>query len=137
MATTAERLKEIMSIRDIKQSEIIEKTGINKGALSSYISGRYLPKQDNIYKLAKVLCVNPAWLMGLDVPMEPPADSFEPAAGSSDVAPVQLRPDEADLLDNYNLLNEEGRKHVRDAAKSATLNPAFLKGLDYTGEETG
>lgn len=44
MATTAERLKEIMSIRDIKQSEIIEKTGINKGALSSYISGRYLPK---------------------------------------------------------------------------------------------
>ena len=131
MATTAERLREILSIRDIKQVEITEKTGISKGALSSYLSGRYIPKQDNIYKLAKVLDVNPAWLMGLDVPME------APAAGGNPVAPVQLRPDEADLLDNYNLLNEEGRKHVRDAAKSATLNPAFLKGLDYTGEETG
>ena len=70
MATTAERLQEIISIRNIKQVELIEKTGISKGALSSYISGRYVPKQDNIYKLAKALNVNPAWLMGLDVPME-------------------------------------------------------------------
>ena len=70
MATTSERLREIMSIRNVKQADIIEKTGINKGALSSYISGRYVPKQDNIYRLAKALDVNPAWLMGLDVPME-------------------------------------------------------------------
>ena len=56
----------------MKQVDIIERTGINKGALSSYLSGRYLPKQDNIYKLAKALDVNPAWLMGLDVPMEMP-----------------------------------------------------------------
>lgn len=72
MATTAERLKEIMKIRNMKQVDIIERTGINKGALSSYLSGRYLPKQDNIYKLSQVLRVNPAWLMGLDVPMEIP-----------------------------------------------------------------
>lgn len=72
MATTSERLKEIISIRNVKQAEIVEHTGINKGALSSYISGRYLPKQDNIYRLAKYFSVNPAWLMGLDVPMETP-----------------------------------------------------------------
>lgn len=70
MATTSERLKEIISIRNVKQAEIVEHTGINKGALSCYISGKYLPKQDNIFKLAKFLEVNPAWLMGLDVPME-------------------------------------------------------------------
>ncbi len=82
MATTAERLREILSIRDIKQVEITEKTGISKGALSSYLSGRYIPKQDNIYKLAKVLDVNPAWLMGLDVPMETPAAGGDPVAPS-------------------------------------------------------
>lgn len=70
MATTAERLKEAMKIRNMKQSELVDKTGISKGALSSYLSGNYEPKQGNIYKLAKVLHVNEAWLMGHDVPMD-------------------------------------------------------------------
>lgn len=34
-----------------------------------------MPKQDNIYRLAKYFGVNPAWLMGLDVPMEEPVIS--------------------------------------------------------------
>ena len=72
MATISERLREILSIRNMKQAEIVEKTGITRGAVSSYLSGRYLPKQDSIYKMAKVLNVNPAWLMGLDVPMDNP-----------------------------------------------------------------
>ena len=134
MATTAERLKEIMSIRDIKQSEIIEKTGINKGALSSYISGRYLPKQDNIYKLAKVLCVNPAWLMGLDVSMEPPADSFEPAADASSVVPVQLRWDERELLEKYNLLNDLGRNKVYEYVSDLTENEKYIRALEESNE---
>lgn len=70
MSTLADRLKEGMSLRGLRQADIVEKTGINKGALSSYISGRYQPKQNNIYLLAKALDVNEAWLMGADVPME-------------------------------------------------------------------
>lgn len=63
------RIKEAMVLRGLKQVDIVKKTGINKGALSSYISGKYLPKQTNIYKLAKVLDVSPVWLMGYDVDM--------------------------------------------------------------------
>lgn len=70
VSNTAQRLKEAMDLRNLKQSEIIEKTGMNKGALSSYLSGRYEPKQDNIYILSSILNVNEAWLMGYDVPME-------------------------------------------------------------------
>ena len=70
MSTLADRLKEGMSLRGLRQADIVEKTGINKGALSSYISGRYQPKQNNIFLLAKALDVNEAWLMGADVPME-------------------------------------------------------------------
>lgn len=69
MKTTSERIKEGMEIRDLKQSDLVERTGISKGALSSYISGRYIPKQNNIYLIAKALNVNEAWLMGADVPM--------------------------------------------------------------------
>lgn len=70
MATTSERIRFAMDLRGLKQADLVEKTGISKGALSSYISGRYSPKQNNIYLISKALSVNEAWLMGADVPME-------------------------------------------------------------------
>lgn len=70
MNTIAERIRKGMELRNLKQTDLVEKTGISKGALSSYISGRYEPKQNNIYLIAKALSVNEAWLMGVDVPME-------------------------------------------------------------------
>lgn len=69
MKTTAERIKEGMELRGLKQADLVEKTGISKGALSSYISGRYIPKQNNIYLISKALNVSESWLMGNDVPI--------------------------------------------------------------------
>lgn len=69
MKTIAERLKEAMNRIDISQAELVKRTGINKGALSSYLSGRYSPKQKAIFELAKALHVSEAWLLGYDVPM--------------------------------------------------------------------
>ena len=67
----SDSIKEAMSIKNMKQTDLVEKTGISKGALSSYIAGRYIPKQTNTYKIAKALEVDVSWLMGNDVPMEP------------------------------------------------------------------
>ncbi|WP_083588902.1 helix-turn-helix domain-containing protein [Clostridium sp. Marseille-P3244] len=67
---TAQRIKEALELRNMKQADLVEKTQISKGALSSYISGAYEPKQKNLYKIAKALNVSESWLMGLDVPME-------------------------------------------------------------------
>lgn len=69
-AETKDRLKEAMEIREIKQSELVEKTGIDKGQMSSYLSGKYKPKQGNLERIANALFVDEAWLMGYDVPME-------------------------------------------------------------------
>ena len=69
MKTTSERIKEALELRGMKQSELVQKTGIGKSSISTYISGAYVPKQNNTYKIAKALDVNEAWLMGLDVPM--------------------------------------------------------------------
>ena len=63
------RLVEAMERINITQAELVKRTGINKGAISSYISGRYEPKQKAIYELAKALNVNEAWLLGYDVSM--------------------------------------------------------------------
>lgn len=65
-----ERLQKAMDIRGIKQVELVEKTGISKSAISQYLSGAFVPKQKNTYKLADALNVDPAWLMGKDVDME-------------------------------------------------------------------
>lgn len=69
MDTISNRILYAMDKLDLKQSDLVSRTGISKGALSSYISGRYEPKQNNIYLIAKALNVSEAWLMGADVPM--------------------------------------------------------------------
>ena len=68
--TFANRLNTAMRIRNMKATELSEKTGISKSSLSEYINGKYEAKQDGVYLLAKALDVSEAWLMGLDVPME-------------------------------------------------------------------
>ena len=70
METFTKRLNKIINIKNIRQVDIVKATGINKGALSSYISGKYIAAQKNLYLLAKYFDVSEAWLMGLDVPME-------------------------------------------------------------------
>lgn len=90
MKTTAERIKEGMEIRNLKQADLVEKTGISKGALSSYISGRYVPKQNNIYLISKALNVSESWLMGNDVPMERQIYSSS-TVNVSNIYPVELK----------------------------------------------
>lgn len=70
-STTSQRLKKALSLRDMRQSELAEKTKIGRSAISQYVSGKVTPKQDKIYLLAQALHVDPAWLMGYDVSMEP------------------------------------------------------------------
>lgn len=71
MEKICKRLNEAIKLRNLKPIDLSNKTGIDKGSISSYLSGRYLPKSKNIYKMAKALNVNPSWLLGYDVPMEP------------------------------------------------------------------
>lgn len=70
MNTIANRLKQALEMRNMKQADLVNMTGIGKSSISTYLSGDYEPKQKNLYRLAKALDVNEAWLMGYDVPME-------------------------------------------------------------------
>ena len=64
-----ERLKEAMRQRGMRAVDLSEKTGIPKGAISYYTSGKSRPKADRLYTLAQALNVSEAWLLGYDVPM--------------------------------------------------------------------
>lgn len=74
IATIAERLKEALEASGKKQADLVRDTGLDRGAVSSYLSGKYEPKQKAVYKMAQALSVNEAWLMGFDVPRQRTAD---------------------------------------------------------------
>lgn len=74
----AARLKKALSIRNMTQAELCQKTKIPKSALSEYIKGLYDPKQDRLIILSEALNVDPVWLMGFDVPMEKEQKKFSP-----------------------------------------------------------
>ena len=70
VAETSERLKEALRLSGKKQIDVSRETGIDKGSISNYLSGRYEPKLPAIKKLAKSLDVAEMWLWGFDVPRE-------------------------------------------------------------------
>ena len=69
VSTTAERLKTIMRRDNLRQVDIVRKTGMQTGTISLYVSGKMNPKQAAMEKMSKTLGVNALWLMGYDVPM--------------------------------------------------------------------
>lgn len=96
ISTTPERLREAMSATGKKQVDLVRATGIDKGSISNYLSGRYEPKQEAIYKLAIALNVSEMWLWGYDVPaerQEEPAKKEKKNDAIADIV-VKLRTDD-------------------------------------------
>jgi transcriptional regulator with XRE-family HTH domain len=60
------RLNEAFNASGMTQTELCAKTGITKGAISSFLSGRYFPKQKSLESLADALNVSIPYLMGYD-----------------------------------------------------------------------
>ena len=53
------------------QQRFADRTGINKSSISQYVNGRNLPSSIRADQIAGAFKVNPAWVMGFDVPMIP------------------------------------------------------------------
>ena len=78
MAAFAERLKEAMELKGLKQADVIrlaqpfgEPVGIRigKSHMSQYVSGKTEPRRDILKVLAQALEVDYLWLEGDDVAM--------------------------------------------------------------------
>lgn len=115
--TTAIRLNEIMSERNLRQVDILkltkpycEKYGVkmNKSDISQYCSGKTEPNQEKLYVLGKALNVSEAWLMGFDVPME--RINWELAKKQSQQPKEDFY--QKQLLSSFNKLNDNNKKKV-------------------------
>jgi transcriptional regulator with XRE-family HTH domain len=103
-STTSKRLREAMQIRNMRQADLARATGLAKGGISNYVTGRYEPKSDVISKLAKALNCSEMWLWGYDVPME--RDKKAPIAESD------LNDGEKMLLDLFRQIPAEKQELV-------------------------
>lgn len=119
-ADFSERLIEAMKIRRMSAADLSRLTGIDKSAISRYRSGAYKPNQINTYLLAQALRVNPAWLMGFDVPMNSDDDLLQILQNPS---PAQLEwleyqkkqaltDQERLLIDRYRSAGENVRRSI-------------------------
>ena len=61
------RLTQSVERKGITWTELAEKTGIPKSAMTAYKDGKYRPKQLYAYKIAECLDVDPGWLLALDI----------------------------------------------------------------------
>ena len=131
------RIKRAMNMRGIKQVELSDKSGIKKSALSQYIAGRILPKQDKLTALGLALNVSEVWLMGYDVPME-----REPMPNKENDIILEYNLDEYELAE-YNRIMEMNllmfnNKKISENDKEKlekTLKEIFVKSLLKKREE--
>lgn len=142
ITSAANRIKEALNLRGMKQVELSEKSGINRPSISCYVSGKYEPKQEALYKMGKALDVSEMWLAGYDVPMERPAyqkendeliDLIDKLQEDSDLrgkvlklSKGELHVDSSDkILQYYNKLNDLGKKEATKRVKELTYIPLY------------
>ena len=66
---TAQRLSLALANANMIPQELSNASGVNKASISQYLNGSHSPSNLSSGKMARILKVNPLWLMGFDVPM--------------------------------------------------------------------
>jgi len=139
MATTAERLRQIMQARGLRQVDILRMVEpycadsglkMSKSDISQFLSGKVQPGQWKLSLLGKALHVNPAWLMGEDVMMEDSQPTAEtPAQDDAWAIRDKLRAD-PELRVLFDAADGAKPEHLRAAV-------AMLRALKAKEEDNG
>ena len=95
------RLETALSVRNMKPVDLAQRTKISETTISQYRSGYAKPKDKRLALIASVLRVNPAWLMGMNVPMDTANASLKP-----------LSHEERELLEAYDAASPDTQAAV-------------------------
>ena len=115
-SSTSKRLRQIMSERNLRQVDILEKSkpfqkqlGVKMGrsALSQYVTGKSKPDDKKLYLLSKTLNVSEAWLMGYDVERKRVPDNERNSISN----------EQPEILPIYNKLEKPRQEKVLSYAK--------------------
>lgn len=122
--TTSERLKQIMSERNLRQVDILEmckpycqKYNIKLGRndLSQYVTGKVEPGQKKLTVLGMALNVSEAWLMGFDVPMKR-------QVSDGDIGNAFANDNLFEVIDNISALSPQEKSHFTNYLQLLKIN---------------
>ena len=125
VAQFKDRLRLAIDKSGLSQAAVARKAGIRRQIISEYLKGKYEAKQENIYRLAKALDVNEAWLMGL-------SDSKVNSNTTSDNTKANGNVDEEKIDEIVAGMRSFGGKEISEAQKAALKASikGILKGMD-------
>lgn len=144
--TFQNRLKYAMSIRNMKQVDLVEKSGLDKTLINKYLAGISRARQKKLATLADTLNVNEVWLMGYDVPIErelhaPGVDNLSSAivfVYGTIPAGVPMECIE-DIIDTEEIpvdMLKGGKSYFGLKIKGTSMSPTYLDGDTIILEKT-
>lgn len=131
-ATFANRMQELLDIKQITKAELSRKTGISRSSITRYVKGDWEGKQDSVYRIAEVMNVSEAWLMGYDVPMQRTQirDSNK-IKGRLDSIPLEIQV----LVLYFYMLNKEGQEKLMGYAGDLIASGNYAEDLNRAQEK--
>lgn len=128
--TTATRLKKVMQLLNLRQTDIIElaqpycrkfNVRLNKSDLSQYVSGKVEPGQEKLSVIGMATGVSEAWLLGYDVPME--RDLSKNNASEFNKKDILSKR----LFSEFGKLNTSGKNEAINRVTELTYIPRYTK----------
>lgn len=95
MVGFTERLTEAIREKGITQAQLAERVGVGRSLVHGWTHGRCVPKTDNLQRIALVLNVSEAWLMGIP--------------GAEKARVEYISPELSELIRIYKLLDQRGK----------------------------
>ena len=120
VSTTKDRLKVAMNLNGKKQIDLVNETGINRGTISRYLSGKYEPKADTINKLAIALDCSEMWLWGYDVPRKRSPEQKKNDAKAKVINRIKSDSEFADMTIALDSLDESQLASIRQLLTAFT-----------------
>ena len=100
-----DRLREALELRQMTAAELSRKSGVDKGSISNYLKGKFIPKQSSIFEMARALDVSPSYLLGFAVTIEGKAVADLDVTKLSEINQAKLEAYYKALLDSQEANN--------------------------------
>ena len=113
LTSTKIRLNELMTALNLTQTDICKRTGIKKSAMSNYVNGRREPDREALFMISDPYNINPAWLMGYDVPMYI-SDKIKDIESKLDILDaVEITPNEKAMIIEFRKADAQTQQMIK------------------------
>lgn len=122
-----EQVRALLSLRGLSINKMLKDLSLGSGTFASWEKNNRIPTGDVLIRFADYFDVTTDYLLGR-------TDEKNPSPGGA--APLELSPQDTDLLDLFHQLNEEGQEKILSYAKDLMSSGNYIKsGQPHLGKK--